>query len=168
MKYIKRHPLLLEDKNWLVSMKDDIVDCSHDLTDLPYNFYHCGREEDGEDYSYLDYEDGKYTILYTGNLVVGEGKRFVNFDGVISGLWDDSVGLIPDGYSQLGSGGFKDLVDSLLPAVEDVIIKLRGIVFNDGEWVGGFTIHSDAQTYNNNGEDVNYVDILINIMFKKK
>ena len=33
MKYLKWHPIN-ENVNWLLSKKDDIIECSHDITDI--------------------------------------------------------------------------------------------------------------------------------------
>lgn len=155
MKYIKKHPLLLEDKNWLISMKDDIVDCSHDLTDLPYNFYHCGKLKDENSIDdYLRVHDNrKYLISYLGSVEVPSDNDWnpTHWTGYVSGSWDGSIKRIESPNGDLDNSDkvdFRGIVDDILPALEDVLVKLRGYVFTDelasfqkGDWNVTFSIY---------------------------
>ena len=77
MKYLKWHPIN-ENVNWLLSKKGDIIECSYDIIDMPYDFLHCGRVPGGSDISYyLSYEGNSYVINWVGefdlDLVKGKG-----------------------------------------------------------------------------------------------
>ena len=156
MKYIKRHPLLLEDKNWLVSMKDDIIECSYELTDLPYNFYHCGRLKDENSIdNYLRVNGNrKYLIAYLGSVEVPSDDDDWNpthWTGYVSGSWDGSIKGVESPNEDLDNSDkvdFRGIVDDILPALEDVLVKLRGYVFTDelasfqkGDWNVTFSIY---------------------------
>lgn len=187
MKYLKLHPIN-ENLNWLLSKKDDIIECSYELIDLPYDFHYCGREGEGGN-SYLNYVRGKYTISYSGRMVVDDGTEDIwSFGGFVTGEYDEegfnfniygeeggmSISRSTDYLIGKRKGNFKKLVDSLLPAVEDVIIKLRGNVFNEGEWTTSIYIETRVSNRFVHGEDVwrlpslDSVEININIMFQKK
>ena len=135
MKYLRLHPIL-ENSNWLLSKKDDIIECSYDLTDLSYNFHHCGRIKQGEDLSSYLNEFRGYHINYDGSLGVVDSE---NYRGYVSGIWDGD--FIFDKNKDDKNPGYKEIFDSILPNLEDVIIKLRATVFNEGDFLTNFHIY---------------------------
>ncbi len=158
MKYLRLHPIN-EDRNWLLSRKDDIVECSYDLTDLPYNFYHCGRIKEGEDLSsYLSLSLGGYSINYDGGFEFDDYENYRN--GYISGVWDGE--FIFDKNNDDKNPGYKEIVNNILPNLEDVIIKLKATVFSEGDFLTNFHI------YCYDFGDPGIIMINVKLMFKKK
>ena len=136
MKYLKLHPIN-ENVNWLLSKKDDIVECSYELTDMPYNFLHCGRVPSDSDISYyLSYDGKSYVINWVGEFdldLVNEGEVLSTS---VSG--DFVEGLKVKEWSS--NGKVNDLVEEMLPNIESTIMKLSGMVFGDGDYKISFNI----------------------------
>lgn len=167
MKYLRLHPIN-EDRNWILSKKEDIIECSYDLTDLPYDFYYCGRIKEGEDLSsYLSFNLGGYSINYDGSVEVDDSNEdYINWTGYISGVWDGEFIFDKNCKDYDDKPRYKELVDSILPSLEDVIIKLRGTVFNEGDFMNSFHIYCyDLEQYY---DDDSIIMVNVKIMFKKK
>lgn len=136
MKYLKLHPIN-EDRNWLLSKKDDIIECSYDITDMPYGFRHCGRVPEDSDISYYLIYDGKsYVINWVGRVdsdLISEGEVLSES---VSG--DYKGGLKVNNWS--GNGKVNDFVEDILPNIESTIGNLKSDVFNDREYDVTFDI----------------------------
>ena len=145
-------------QRWLLSKKYDIIECSHDLTDMPYNFYHCGKldVEQGERISdVLKYntieEDEQYRRsnrpetyrqnrfynddnIFRGSYQIsysGEilGKHIEKIHrGFVSGKWDNGFDFDQRDYRP------NETINQILPNMEDTIVKLKNFVFNKGEY----------------------------------
>ena len=94
MKYLKLHPIN-ENMNWLLSKKDDIIECSYDITDMPYEFYFCGNVPDETDISYyLSYDGKSYVVQYVGeiskDLITDDGLE-IQQDSSVSGSFKDDL-----------------------------------------------------------------------------
>ena len=136
MKYLKLHPIN-ENMNWLLSKKDDIIECSYDITDMPYNFLHCGRVPSGSDISYYLIYDGKsYVINWVGEVnfdLVNDGKVL---NTSVSG--DYKGGLKVSNWSS--NGKINDFVKDILPNIESTIGHLKSHVFGGKEYDVTFDI----------------------------
>ena len=136
MKYLKLHPIN-ENLNWLLSKKDDIIECSYDITDMPYNFLHCGRVPEDSDISYyLSYDGKSYVINWVGEVdldLVNEGEVVSTS---VSG--DYKQGLKVKEWSS--NGKVNDLVEEMLPGIESTIGNLSSDVFNDRNYDVTFNI----------------------------
>jgi hypothetical protein len=136
MKYLKWHPIN-ENVNWLLSKKDDIIECSHDITDMPYDFLHCGNVPGDSDISYYLIYDGKSYVI---NWVGGVDFDLVNEGEVLT------TGVSGDFVEELkvkewsSNGKVNDLVEEMLPNIESTIMKLSGMVFGDGDYKISFNI----------------------------
>lgn len=157
MKYLKsfnENKQLLKDINdkqeWLKSVIDDIVDCSTELTDLPYNFRHCGNynENNEENERLQDYLSvvtntstlkSKYTINYSGEILDKSVNAYTDYTYENGEIKYNSIELgfvqsifkIPiEELNDSDDEGAKLLKD-LLPASEEVVNKLTNIVFDD-------------------------------------
>ena len=136
MKYLKLHPIN-ENLNWLLSKKDDIIECSYDITDMPYDFYHCGNVPEDSDISYyLSYDGKSYVINWVGEFdldLVNDGEVLSTS---VSGDYKD--GLKVKEWSS--NGKVNDLVEEMLPNIESTIMKLSGMVFGDKDYKISFNI----------------------------
>lgn len=140
---------------WLISKKHDIIDCSHDLTDMPYNFRHCGRPEQGERVSDIlhyntiakdeehkrsniyhqnnffkgdNYNKGSYEIRYTGEILDKHIERY--HSGFVFGKWDNGFEYRNDKDSYRPN----KIINDILPNLEDTIVKLKNVVFKRGQY----------------------------------
>lgn len=144
MKYLRLHPIN-EDKNywqwikinWLLSKKDDIIECSYDITDMPYNFLHCGRVPSGSDISYyLSYDGKSYVINWVGEVnfdLVNEGEVL---NTSVSGEFTGDLRVL----EWSSNGKINDFVEDMLPNIESTIGNLKSNVFGDREYDVTFNI----------------------------
>lgn len=136
MKYLKFHPIN-ENLNWLLSKKDDIIECSYDITDMPYDFYHCGNVPEDSDISYyLSYDGKSYVINWVGEFdldLINDGEVLSTS---VSG--DYKQGLKVSKWSS--NGKVNDLVEEMLPAIESTIGNLSSNVFGDRNYDVTFNI----------------------------
>jgi hypothetical protein len=136
MKYLKLHPIN-ENMNWLLSKKDDIIECSYDITDMPYDFLHCGRVPSDSDISYyLSYEGKSYVINWVGEVdldLINEGEVL---NTSVSGDYKDKIKV--SNWSD--NGKVNDFVEGMLPNIESTIGHLKSNVFNDREYDVTFNI----------------------------
>ena len=148
MKYLKSRKLLLEgsltigglsEQEWILSKKDDIIECSYELTDLPYNFYHCGNinKPTMEMSDYLNWikflpSDDKESCVIRWIGVIPNSRPVNSFDGSLAGILVDDGGwrlkiymnnIVSSQRVLLG------ILDDLLPNLESTLIKLNNIVF---------------------------------------
>lgn len=166
MKYLKTYESRSDsmkrtnkEKSWIKSIISDIVDCSTDLTDLPYNFKHCGNYDENENLSeYLSVVTNhttmrkKYTIKYIGEIIDEKVSAFCsgNYidrgDGVGKIITDkievNYLDIISIMLNKRNDKGSKLLV-SLLEGLEDTISKLSNMVF-----VGDYKISFFINIYN--------------------
>ena len=167
MKYLSKYKLFesasdIEKRRhkWLISKKHDIIDCSHDLTDMPYNFRHCGRPdvEQGERisdvlfYNTID-KDNQYKrantkdVYYKNNFFKGDNYNRGSFEirytgeilgkhieeihrGYVFGKWDNGFEYRNDRDSYRPN----KIINEILPNLEDTIVKLKNVVFKRGEY----------------------------------
>lgn len=136
MKYLKLHPIN-ENMNWLLSKKDDIIECSYDITDMPYNFLHCGNVPDDSDISYyLSYEGKSYVINWVGEFdldLINDGEVLSTS---VSGDFVEELKV----KEWSSNGKVNDLVEEMLPNIESTIMKLSGMVFGDRDYKISFNI----------------------------
>lgn len=156
MKYLKTYESRSDsmkrtnkEKSWIKSIISDIVDCSTDLTDLPYNFKHCGNYTENNDENdnlseYLSVVTNhttmkkKYTIKYIGKIIDEKVSAFCagNYidrgDGVgkiiTNKIEVNHLDIISIMLNKRNDKGSKLLV-SLLDGLEDTISKLSNMVF---------------------------------------
>lgn len=148
MKYLKSRKLLLEgsltigglsEQEWILSKKDDIIECSYELTDLPYNFYHCGNinKPTMEMSDYLNWikflpSDDKESCVIRWIGVIPNRKPVNSFDGSLAGILVDDGGWRLKIYMNnivSSQRELLDILDDLLPNLESTLIKLNNIVF---------------------------------------
>ena len=139
MKYLKLHPIN-ENMNWLLSKKDDIIECSYDITDMPYDFYFCGNVPDETDISYyLSYDGKSYVVQYVGeiskDLITDDGLE-IQQDSSVSGSFKDDLKV----SKWSNNGKVNDLVEEMLPNIDSTVKKLTGMVFNDKDYKISFNI----------------------------
>ena len=136
MKYLRLHPIN-ENMNWLLSMKDDIIECSYDITDMPYGFRHCGRVPSDSDISYYLMYDGKsYVINWVGRVdsdLISEGEVL---NTSVSGDYKDKIKV--SNWSD--NGKVNDFVEDMLPNIESTIGHLKSNVFVDRNYDITFNI----------------------------
>jgi hypothetical protein len=175
MKYIKeyqkydvkdRYRGLRDKEEWLKSKLYDIVDCSTDLTDLPYNFRHCGNfannndeEERLEEYLSIvnntDKFQSNYSIKYSGE-ILGENVAAFCDGSYKNGKFTfnkTEANYKPITHDEIYSldNKYTNLLKELLGGLEDTIDKLSNIIFKDSTditfWINSYEVQRGTCVY---------------------
>lgn len=139
MKYLNTYKLFesVDLNQWIITKKDDIIDCCHELTDLSYIKNHCGHLGSTEDETfhleeYIKFENhfNRFEILLDGEIIGEELRSFCE-------------GVFKDGEITLKTNHSGDeLQAEILVALDDALGKLSSQVFNDREYNISFAVNN--------------------------